>query len=315
MQARLKWVNLYEQIGHAGLVCQRCGISRPTLRKWLKRYEEFGLEGLKDTSRKPKTSPQQKIDEEKVGWILKLRTENNLGARRIQNELKRQHRFSISLSTIHKVLTTQDVKPLRRPAREKRAQRYSKKIPGERVQIDTCKIAPGLYQYTAVDDCTRYQILEVYSCRNAPNTLDFLEKVVEEMPFPIQRVQTDRGREFFAYKVQEWLMEYCIKFRPVRPRSPHLNGKVKRAQRTDLEEFYANIDLQDPHLRDRLAEWQQYYNWERTHGSIGMAPIDRFLELKDRTPFWDEVIEHYDQSKELLREQNYEVDRRLVELK
>jgi len=59
------------------------------------------------------------------------------------------------------------------------------KIPGEPVQIDTCKIAPGLYQYAAVDDCTRHQRLEVYSRRTTQNTLDFLEKVIEEMPFPV----------------------------------------------------------------------------------------------------------------------------------
>ena len=94
-----------------------------------------------------------------------------------------------------------------------------------------------------------------------------------------------------------------------------LNGKVERAQRTDLEEFYANNDLHDPSLRDHLAEWQQYYNWERIHGAIGMAPIDRFLEVKDKTPLWDEVIENYDPSKELIREQSYDLDRRLVVLK
>ena len=59
------------------------------------------------------------------------------------------------------------------------------------------------------------------------------------MPFPVQRVQTDRGQEFFAYEVQERLRERRIKFRPIRPRSPHLNGKVERAQRTALEEFWA----------------------------------------------------------------------------
>ena len=32
-QARLGWVKLYEQIGHAGIVCRRCGISASTLRK------------------------------------------------------------------------------------------------------------------------------------------------------------------------------------------------------------------------------------------------------------------------------------------
>lgn len=31
---------------------------------------------------------------------------------------------------------------------------------------------------------------------------------------------------------QEELHEYFIKFRPIKPRSPHLNGKVERTQQT-----------------------------------------------------------------------------------
>ncbi len=172
--------------------------------------------------------------------------------------MKRQYRFAVSLSTIQKVLIAHVVPPLMKTPRDKRVRRYSKKIPGERIQIDTCKISPGLYQYTAVVDCTRYQVVEIYSRRTAENTVNFLEKVIEEMPFPVERVQRNRGQEFFAYKVQEWLMDSCIKFRPIRLRSPHLNGKVERAQRTDLEEFYANVNLEDTHLRDRLSEWQHY---------------------------------------------------------
>lgn len=38
-------------------------------------------------------------------------------------------------------------------------------------------------------------------------------------------------------------MELGIKFRPVKPRSPHLNGKVERTQRTNLEEFYSQANL------------------------------------------------------------------------
>lgn len=49
--------------------------------------------------------------------------------------------------------------------------------------------------------------------------------MIEEFPFPIQRIQSDRGLEFFAEKVQKLLMEYGIKFRPIKPRSPHLMGK------------------------------------------------------------------------------------------
>lgn len=76
--------------------------------------------------------------------------------------------------------------------------------------MDTCKIAARRFQYTAVDDCTRYQVLGLFPARKAVFTLQFLERLVEEMPFPIQRVQTDRGREFFATAVQKRLADLGI---------------------------------------------------------------------------------------------------------
>lgn len=47
VRQRLQWVRLCEESGDAGLVCRRCGISRPTLRKWWKRYQAQSLDGLK----------------------------------------------------------------------------------------------------------------------------------------------------------------------------------------------------------------------------------------------------------------------------
>lgn len=92
---------------------------------------------------------------------------------------------------------------LQRPRRKRHTKRYERPVPGERLQVDTIKIANGKYQYTAIDDCTRYQVARLYPRRTAANTLKFLQHVVEEMPFPIQRIQTDRGTEFTAYDVRE----------------------------------------------------------------------------------------------------------------
>jgi hypothetical protein len=55
--------------------------------------------------------------------------------------------------------------------------------------MDVGKVAAGLYHYVAVDDCTRYRVLGLFPRRSAMHTIAFLERVVEEMPFPIQRVQ------------------------------------------------------------------------------------------------------------------------------
>lgn len=78
-----------------------------------------------------------------------------------------------------------------------------------------------MYQYTAIDDCTRLKVIKLYPNKQAVSTLDFLVQVVEEFPFPIQRIQTDRGEEFIAHQVQYRLIDLKIKYRPPLPRSPH----------------------------------------------------------------------------------------------
>lgn len=217
-------------------------------------------------SRRSHNSPAAKIKAENEDLILKLRKERKLGARRIQSELKRLYDLCLSLATIHKIFKRNDVSYLQKKRHyRKQAKRYNCKLPGERVQMDVCKIANSLYQYTAIDDCTRYKVIAIYKRRTAENTLDFLDQVLDRMPFPIQHIQTDRGQEFFAYKVQEKLAEYCIKFRPIRPGSPHLNGKVERTQRTDLDKFYSSINIKEANLEEELACWEFYYNWHRPH--------------------------------------------------
>ena len=220
VRKRLGWVQLFHELKNCAQVCLKCGISRPTLRKWVARYQEQGLAGLAGESRRPDTSPATRVLEVQRQWIADLRA-RGLGSRRIQSELKRSHDFDVSRPTIEKVLKTMDPRPrLVRPPARKGTRGYAKEVPGEKVQMDTCKIAPGLYQYTAVDDCTRIRVLALFKRRTAANSLQFLELAIEEFPFPIQRIQTDRGREFFAYCFQEKLMEYGIKFRPIRPASP-----------------------------------------------------------------------------------------------
>jgi transposase-like protein len=93
IRKRLQWVKIYEQTGNTGLTCLRCGISRPTLRQWWQRYQSFGIEGLRAKSRRPLSSPSQKVFAEGEDLILSLRVERRMGARRIKNELYRQQKY------------------------------------------------------------------------------------------------------------------------------------------------------------------------------------------------------------------------------
>jgi transposase InsO family protein len=273
-------------------------------------YKEGGIVALLDLSHKPHNSPAAKVNGWQEGIILTLRIERKLGVRRIQSELKRHNDISLSLATIHKVFKRNDLAYLQRKRHyRKTAKRYNCELPGERVQMDVCMIARGLYQYTAIDDCTRYKVLSLYKRRTAENTLLFLDEVIDRMPFPIQRIQTDRGQEFFAYEVQKRLKEYGIKFRPIKPASPHLNGKVERTQRTDLDEFYSGIDIKRKDLAEELGYWEFYYNWHRPHSSLqGKTPNEKYTELMHSTPLHEEVSKKYDPSNEPIKSQAYNRD-------
>ena len=261
IKARTSWVNLYLETKDAGFVCRKCGISRPTLRKWHRRYLKDGLQGLVGQSKK--------------------------------------------------------AQPIKKLRRKKKFKRYSRPIPGDRIQMDTCKIAPGIYQYTAIDDYSRWRVLEIFKRRTANNTLHFLDLVMEQFPFPIQRIQTDRGLEFFAEKVQLKFMELGIKFRPNKPGSPHLNGKVERSQKTDLEEFYAIADLSNfENLREELSQWQFFYNWQRLHGSLkGQTPSEIVGSLTEKTPLSEDILENYNVNNERIQIANYQTDLAVRKLK
>ena len=114
IEQRLQWVKLYEKHRDAGYVCRRCGVSRPTLRKWWRRYQEAGVAGLESQSRRPHSSPAAKVGDREEWLILNLRHGRNLGARRIQSELIRQHDLSLGLATVHKVLQKHQVKPVKK---------------------------------------------------------------------------------------------------------------------------------------------------------------------------------------------------------
>ena len=70
--------------------------------------------------------------------------------------------------------------------------------------------------------------------------------------------------------------------------TPRLNGKVERSHRIDAEEFYRILDgvvIDDTDIfNDRLQQWEDHYNFDRPHGSLGgQTPYER-LKQKTRQP-------------------------------
>jgi hypothetical protein len=110
----------------------------------------------------PSTAPSSRpeIFAEQETLILELRRTRQLGIKQLRNELFRDHGSRLSLDTLHRVLVQHGEQRLQRPRLvRKGTKRYSRTVPGDRVQMDVCKIAPALYQYTAIDDCSRWKVM------------------------------------------------------------------------------------------------------------------------------------------------------------
>ncbi len=139
-----------------------------------------------------------------------------------------------------------------------------------------------LYQFTAIDDCTRIRVLKVYDRCNQRTAVQFIDDVLRRLPFRVLVVQTDNGAEF---QLQfHWHLETRdIRHVYIRPRTPRLNGKVERSHRVDDEEFYQLLDqggISDDILlfNEKLREWEDYYNYHRPHGALGgQTPYERLV--------------------------------------
>ncbi len=307
IRARQQWIKIYQELGSVTVAARKCGIPRSTLYRWVARYEAEGANGLKDQSQPPKKLAKLKITPVLEEKILKLRSEKKWGAKRISIFLLREEKLELSAPTIWRLLNRHQVKPLKRYRGKREPKRYSRPILGDRVQIDVTKIKRGVYQFTAIDDRTRLKVLRLFPNKSSVSAVEFLGAVLDELPFPIQSIQTDCGTEFFNDQFQEELACHFIKYRPNRPRAPHLNDKVERGQKTDKEEFYSTLNLKDPKLdlQKKLTEWQCFYNHKRPHSALnGETPWETYLRLQQKTPLQPDVTENYWKKTEEIRPRN-----------
>ena len=124
-----------------------------------------------------------------------------------------------------------------------------------------------MYQWTAIDECTRWRFVYGFEEHTPENSVKFLKMLIESFPFEIMTVQTDNGTEF-TYKFisdevpcpfETELKNQGIVHKLIKPRTPWHNGKVERSHRMDQRYFYEwekfkNMDEFNQKLKEHL-EW------------------------------------------------------------
>ena len=232
--------------------------NRQYIYRWKKRYDGT-LESLEDRSHRPHHHPNEHTADE-LKLIADMRKRNANSGLVVFWVKLRQRGYTRSVTGLYRVLRRQGQMAVKPPNPKYIAKPYEQmQYPGQRVQIDVkfvpaaCIVgeAKGLsfYQYTAIDEYSRFRYLEAFEEHSSYSSAVFLEHLQKRFPFKIECVQTDNGQEFTKRLgntenptptlFESRLEQYGIRHKLIKPYTPRHNGKVERSHRKDNEYFYA----------------------------------------------------------------------------
>ena len=184
------------------------------------------------------------------------------------------------MGTIQRIFRDLGLPRLRRTCKRvpRQMKLFEKAEPGESIQVDVkfVKIAGRwAFQYTALDDYTRFRVLRLYRRLHHGSSLAFLAELRQAFPFPIKRLRCDHGQEFsFAFVLG--VEAAGIRHRYIRPRRPQQNGEVERSHRIDQEEFWGRQRFPDFEIAAAaLRDWEARHNYERFSLALRVGPRPR----------------------------------------
>lgn len=257
-KARQAVVKLAERKGKS-FAGKKYGVSLSSVKRWSKRYDG-SWQSLAEGSHRPKSHPRAHRPEEE-NLIREAYKEKycRYGWDGVYDEAVK-HGYTRSYSGMLYAARRMGLalQAAKRPIR-KHDRRYPEiLIPGEKVQVDVKEVpynclkgavkrdGKHLYQWTAIDECTRVRFIYAFEEHTPENSVRFLSKLQRVFPFKIQTIQTDNGTEFtYKYISEDAICPFDIALETAKishklipPRTPWHNGKVERSHRNDQRYFY-----------------------------------------------------------------------------
>lgn len=289
MKERARFVAEWER-GHYTMteLCRRFGVSRKTGYKRLERWEEEGLEGLKDRSRAPHRCPHA-IAPEVARTIAEARRRHpSWGPRRLLAWLS-ERRPELALpaaSTAGDLLR-------RRGLVKKRRRRRAWKHPGA---PELATVAPndvwtadfkghfrtkdGAYCYplTIADQHTRYLLrCQALGSVRTQEAKPVFRRLFGEVGLP-RAIRSDNGAPFASTgihglcELNVWWMRLGIAHQRIRPASPQENGAHERMHRTLKQETTRPPAATLRGQQRKFDRFREEYNQERPHEAQGDRP-------------------------------------------
>lgn len=277
------------------------GVSLSSVKRWFKRYDG-SWQSLKEKSHRPNSHPRQHTAREeemireavrqsyfRYGWE---------GAYMAAKEDGYSRSYSGFIYAAKRLGLCGGKQ--KKPNIRKSDRRYPEiLVPGEKVQVDVKEVpynclkgaarrdGKHLYQWTAIDECTRIRFVYGFEEHTPENSVKFFKMLQKIFPFKIQTIQTDNGTEFTYKYISD--TELCpfdialknagVQHKLIPPRTPWHNGKVERSHRNDQRYFYnwekfASVEDLNRKLKDHL----RWSNRKPMHTLGGKSPLDLLRE-------------------------------------
>jgi putative transposase len=295
---RYRWLRWHATHGrNVSLTCRHHGISRRTFYRWQHRFEKGGQAGLEDRSHRPRRCRRPSWTVAQVEAVLALREQYPAWGKAKLAVLLRREGQDLAVSMVGRILhhlketgqlreatrTRRRTKRLPRPYAVRKPKDYVVSQPGDLVQIDTLdvEVVPGarFKHLSLVDVVCRWHAAEIRRSATAQTMRENLDQMRARLPFALKAIQIDGGSEFRA-EFEAYCQDQGIKLFTLPPRSPKLNGRVERVQRTAREEFYActSVAPRLEALQPALRDYEDTYNTIRPHQALGYLTPQQYLD-------------------------------------
>ena len=254
-----------------------------TVAKWIDRFEAEGMEGLRDRSSRPRSSPSQTTPAD-CAAVEALRRQRHTGEQ-IAGEV------GVSAATVSRILKRLGLNRLSALEPAEPVRRYERAAPGEILHIDIKKLGKfnrighrisgdrtgqsntrGVgweYVHLAIDDHSRLAYSEILPDEKRPSCLRFLFNALRffrSLGVKVQRVMTDNGVSFRSFRYAKALRRLRIKHLRTKPYTPKTNGKAERFVQISLREWaYARAYNTSDERAAELPLWLT--------ATIGIAPM------------------------------------------
>jgi len=265
-----------------------------TVAKWVERFRTEGVNGLRDRSSKPLSSPNQ-TSQATCAAVEALRRQRYSG-KQIAAEL------AISPATVSRILRRLGLNRLSALEPAEPIRRYERQHPGELIHIDIKKLGKfndighritgdrrgqssrrGVgweYVHVCIDDHSRIAFAKIMPNEKKVSAIAFLKAALAyyaSLGVKVERVMTDNGSCYKSFAFRAACKRLGLRHIRTKPYTPKTNGKVERFIQTSLREWaYAMAYENSRQRKHQLPTWLHRYNWHRPHAGIDdRTPISR----------------------------------------